>query len=187
MNEKELFEKINAFLSMAMKHDAEGMIRGRAITLITPRELSKDSKIELVQSLPEGYEIVFSVGLRPSVKGLISEAIQQATPKEAVREAIRRATPSNPPIRFTENPNHLKVETTFEIEGLDMIWGYLCELMEKDGTYSSWTIGGRVYDSSAVKDIASHTRDKVLTKDDMTDVQIMLGKANTIEELLDMI
>jgi hypothetical protein len=172
-SDQEKLVKLQKFLAVAKTVKGEGYAEKHTLHLVTPKPLSEDQRTQFVQNLPDGYQMVFEVGLRPSTKAQITDIIN--------RTAERSCNPN-----FDEKKGRLNITLDDEID-LDSAWPHLCTILSKDGAYTTWSIGGRVYDTTAIKDMTTHKRETVLSKDDVIDVQIMLGKAETVEDFLNMI
>lgn len=171
--DEETMRRMQALHQALASANAEAYIDQKEIHILSPKALDKDQKHNIIASLPEGYQLIFEVRLRPQVKA-------------ALYELICRAATGEGKLNFEEKPNLLTINIEGEVD-LDQVWMPLCELLKRDGTYSAWKIGDRLYDPTVITDVQGHRTGPVISKDDVMDVKIALGQAETIEDFLKLI
>jgi hypothetical protein len=169
------------FNEACKKHNVEGLKHpDGSMLIICPKKLGKRAQKSIEGTLPEDMPCVFIEGPKPSTDGAMRDVA-----KKFVMMGSVQASPCDRKIHIT-----VMGQTVDDPE-----WSLVDDILMKDGYYDEWTISlnnQEVYSKTrksieTLQSIAldkSRDRDRVLTDDDILNVQILLSTVETVDDFI---
>jgi hypothetical protein len=184
MMNKEFFDKLKgnmktakAVLVFCNEHRAEFTPSPDGYTVAVPRKLDPAVETELTKLLPD-KPITFVES--PKIRTRIN-----------LQNLINRTKPQK--VEVSE-PDQERRTVTISMEGIaedDPVWDEMSDVLHKDGFFDSWKFNCDGQEREVVaklieviaKDKAT-ARQRTIGEDDITDLKISLGNAQTVDDIL---
>jgi hypothetical protein len=160
-------------LEACFKYGAEPAQDNGKILIISPKELGKTEQTQIRSIIPEGFPVEFKTG--PRMSTIIQ--IKQLLASVGAQGDFRSDSP----------------KAVFEVSGIDTlhpVWKDVNRLVQRDGYFTSWTIkadGSEITVNPLVlKALESHkdVRGLGISKDDISDLNILLNASTSVEDFL---
>jgi len=181
---KEFFDKLKgnmktakAVLVFCNEHQAEFMPTSKGYTVAVPRKLDPAAETELKALIPD-KPITFVEA--PKIRTRI-----------AIENMIHRAKPQKAEV---SEPDREQRTVTISMEGIaedDPVWDEMSSVLHKDGFFDSWKFNcdgdEREVVAKLIEVIAKNkatARQRTIGEDDITDLKISLGNAQTVDDIL---
>lgn len=201
-NFEEMFDALMKAAAEAMKpflekvHEHDLFLRPhpqqRALIAIGPKLTDEEQKelIDLLnQSSIQGTSLYYAIGPRKSTMDDVTEVINKHS---GFHQSVIGMTP----------PEDGQIPEEFQIEIMgkepdEATWTEIHDILAKDDFIKRWTVrvnGDVMFEKAPIQHkprpviepkTQSLQREKVIQKDDVTDVKITLGKANTVEDVIE--
>jgi hypothetical protein len=178
----EQVQELMEFLTKVQEFAENGLVLTPAIAndnrleITSPRELTRQERTDLRQTLPAKYVLTFKVGMSVALVRIINQTLAPTGVRANLKEGKDR---------------HLQVTLEGQTENLDQgeFWNALCDILKRDGYFKSWTDGRATYIPEAIKAIASNPWDRpCISEEDVKDLCIVLnartGKGHDVNEII---
>jgi hypothetical protein len=166
-----------AILTFCSKHRAEFLENGKdGYMVFVAKKLATEVEEELRSLVANGKTIAFK------------EAPKLQTQTQ-VQSLISRAHPDAAMVKPDLDQRTLFISMD-GVEESHPVWGQLTEALKKDGFFESWKLVANGHETrviaSTVDDLAKNTagKDKAISEDDVTNLKISLGSAQTVDDIL---
>jgi len=160
-------------LTLCFKFNCEPTQDGSKVLIMSPKGLGKTEQDLIRQAIPEEIPIEFKQGPRMSTIMAIKQILAAVGAQGEFRSETSKA----------------EIEIT-GIDQLHPIWKDVDKIIKRDGFFKSWTLkveGTEVtYNPEVAKALESHTnvRSHSITKEDISDLGILLNASTSVDDFL---
>lgn len=164
-------------LQICLSNRVEIAVITDTVYFVSAHEMEQGFKEKCRELVPDKLKVDFRVNIKPSTGQMIANTISKLG-----------AMQSAPDIQG----KHLNVRIVGRVL-IDPapVWEKINDLIKNDGFFDSWTIilnDETVHEYRPVyEEIARNKRERVISSDDITNLRISLGRAETVEDFINSI